>query len=66
MCIRDSHYPVASSTLSPEVALRLAETLGPAGAPEQMVTVRCENLTPLVHLALTTDVYKRQIRGFGN
>ncbi|WP_065423616.1 LysR family transcriptional regulator, partial [Achromobacter xylosoxidans] len=27
-------YPVASSTLSPEVALRLAETLGAAGAPE--------------------------------
>ncbi|WP_241144607.1 LysR substrate-binding domain-containing protein, partial [Achromobacter xylosoxidans] len=48
-------YPVASSTLSPEVALRLAETLGPAGAPEQMVTVRCENLDPLVHLALATD-----------
>ena len=48
-------YPVASSTLSPEVALRLAETLGPAGAPEQMVSVRCENLAPLVHLALTTD-----------
>lgn len=39
-------YPVASSTLSPEVALRLAETLGPAGAPGQMVTVRCENLAP--------------------
>ncbi len=48
-------YPVASSTLSPEVALRLAETLGPAGAPEQMVSVRCESLAPLVHLALATD-----------
>lgn len=48
-------YPVASSTLSPEVSLRLAETLGPGGAPEQMVTLRCENLEPLVHLALHTD-----------
>lgn len=48
-------YPVASSTLSPEVSLRLAETLGPAGAPEQMVTVRCENLDALARLALTTD-----------
>lgn len=48
-------YPVASSTLSPEVSLRLAETLGPGGAPEQMVTLRCENLDPLVDLALHTD-----------
>lgn len=48
-------YPVASSTLSPEVSLRLAETLGPGGAPEQMVTLRCENLEPLVDLALHTD-----------
>ncbi|CAB3919398.1 LysR family transcriptional regulator [Achromobacter piechaudii] len=48
-------YPVASSTLSPEVSLRLAETLGPGGAPDQMVTLRCENLDPLVDLALHTD-----------
>ncbi|QYJ19544.1 LysR family transcriptional regulator [Achromobacter sp. ES-001] len=48
-------YPVASSTLSPEVSLRLAETLGPGGAPEQMVTLRCENLEPLADLALHTD-----------
>lgn len=48
-------YPVASSTLSPEVSLRLAETLGPGGAPEHMVTTRCENLDPLVDLALHTD-----------
>ncbi|MGV2905684.1 LysR family transcriptional regulator [Achromobacter sp. AGC25] len=48
-------YPVASSTLSPEVSLRLAETLGPGGAPESMVTTRCENLDPLVDLALHTD-----------
>ncbi len=48
-------YPVASSTLSPEVSLRLAETLGPGGAPESMVTTRCENLAPLVELALCTD-----------
>lgn len=48
-------YPVASSTLSPEVSLRLAETLGPGGAPEAMVTTRCENLAPLVELALYTD-----------
>ena len=40
-------YPVASTSLSPEVSLRLAETLGPGGAPEQMVTVRCENLEAL-------------------
>ena len=48
-------YPVASSTLSPEVALRLAETLGPDGAPERMVTTRCENLDALVDLTLRTD-----------
>ncbi|WP_251864085.1 LysR family transcriptional regulator [Achromobacter sp. Marseille-Q4962] len=48
-------YPVASSTLSPEVSLRLAETLGPAGAPDQMVTLRCENLDALVDVALRTD-----------
>lgn len=48
-------YPVASSTLSPEVSLRLAETLGPGGAPELMVTTRCENLEPLVNLARHTD-----------
>ena len=48
-------YPVASTTLSPEVSLRLAETLGPGGAPEQMVTHRCENLDALVELALRTD-----------
>lgn len=48
-------YPVASSTLSPEVSLRLAETLGPGGAPEQMVTLRCENLDALADLALHTD-----------
>jgi len=48
-------YPVASSTLSPEVSLRLAETLGPGGAPEQMVTHRCENLDALVELTLRSD-----------
>ena len=47
-------YPVASTSLSPEVSLRLAETLGP-GAPEQMVTVRCENLEALTRLALDSD-----------
>ena len=46
-------YPVASTSLSPEVSLRLAETLG--GAPEQMVTVRCENLEALTRLALDSD-----------
>ena len=48
-------YPVASTSLSPEVSLRLAETLGPGGAPEQMVTVRCENLEALTRLALDSD-----------
>ncbi|WP_439669731.1 Transcriptional regulator, LysR-family [Cupriavidus necator] len=48
-------YPIASSPLSDEVARILIAHFGPRAHPDQMVTLRCEEISSLVEAARITD-----------
>lgn len=48
-------YPIASTPLSDEVARILTELYGPAANPEEMVTLRCDEIHSLVEVARDSD-----------
>lgn len=48
-------YPIASSPLSAEIARILVERYGPTAHPDECVSLRSEEITPLVQVALHTD-----------
>ncbi|MCY1276280.1 pca operon transcription factor PcaQ [compost metagenome] len=48
-------YPIASSPLSDEVARILVAHFGPRAHPDEMVTLRCEEIAGLVEAARVTD-----------
>ncbi|WP_373376113.1 LysR family transcriptional regulator [Cupriavidus nantongensis] len=48
-------YPIAAAPLSDEVARILVAHFGPAAHPDSMVTLRCEDLSSLIDVAVQTD-----------
>ena len=55
-------YPIASTPLSDEVARLLVERYGPRAHPQQAVSVRCEEIAPLVDVAAGSDAVLLAIR----
>ena len=55
-------YPVASTPLSDEVARVLIERYGPNAHPEQMVKLRCEEISSLLDVARSTDTVVVAVR----
>lgn len=55
-------YPVASTPLSDEVARLLVERYGPRAHPDQLVTLRCEEIASLVDVARRSDAVLLAIR----
>jgi DNA-binding transcriptional LysR family regulator len=55
-------YPVASTPLSDEVARVLVELYGPRAHPDQLVTLRCEEIASLVDVARRSDAVLLAIR----
>lgn len=48
-------YPIASTPLSTEVARILVARYGPRANPEQLITLRCEEISSLVDVVRQTD-----------
>lgn len=48
-------YPVASTPLSDEVARILTERFGPHANPDDMVTLRCDDIQTLIEVARESD-----------
>ena len=48
-------YPIASSPLSAEIARLLVERYGPQAHPDECVSLRSDEITPLVRVAEQTD-----------
>ena len=48
-------YPVATSSLSNDVASALVQTYGPRAHPDQMAALRCEDVSSLVQVMAQTD-----------
>lgn len=57
-------YPVASTPLSDEVARVLIERFGARAHPEQLVQLRCEEISSLLDVARATDAVVLTIRAF--
>lgn len=57
-----SHYPIASTPLSDEVARVLIARYGPQAHPEHCVTLRCEEIPSLVEVAEHSDAVLLAIR----
>ena len=55
-------YPVASTPLSDEVARILMERFGPSAHPDQLVNLRCEEISSLLDVARTSDAVVLAIR----
>jgi len=55
-------YPVASTPLSDEVARILMERFGPNAHPDQLVNLRCEEISSLLDVARTSDAVVLAIR----
>jgi DNA-binding transcriptional LysR family regulator len=55
-------YPIASTPLSDEVARMLMERFGPRGHPDQLVTLRCEEISSLIEVARHSDAVVLAIR----
>lgn len=55
-------FPIASTPLSEEVARILVERYGPAAHPAHCVTLRCEEIPPLVDVARHSDAVLLAIR----
>jgi DNA-binding transcriptional LysR family regulator len=55
-------YPLASTPLSDEVARILMERFGPSAHPEQLVNLRCEEISSLLDVARTSDAVVLAIR----
>ncbi len=56
------NYPVASTPLSDEVARILMERFGPGAHPDQLVNLRCEEISSLLDVARTSDAVVLAIR----
>ena len=55
-------HPIASTPLSDEVARLLVERYGPSAHPQQMITLRCDELSSLVDLARGSDAVLLAVR----
>ena len=55
-------YPIASTPLSDEVARILMERFGPSAHPDQLVNLRCEEISSLLDVARTSDAVVLAIR----
>ncbi len=55
-------YPIASTPLSDEVARMLMERFGPRGHPDQLVNLRCEEISSLIEVARHSDAVVLAIR----
>ncbi len=55
-------YPVASTPLSDEVARILMERFGPNAHPDELVNLRCEEISSLLDVARTSDAVVLAIR----
>lgn len=55
-------YPVASTPLSDEVARVLIDRYGPEAHPEQLITLRCEEISSLLDVARTSDAVVVAVR----
>lgn len=56
------NYPVASTPLSDEVARVLIDRYGPEAHPEQLITLRCEEISSLLDVARTSDAVVVAVR----
>jgi DNA-binding transcriptional LysR family regulator len=56
------NYPIASTPLSDEVARILMERFGPSAHPDQLVNLRCEEISSLLDVARTSDAVVLTIR----
>jgi DNA-binding transcriptional LysR family regulator len=55
-------YPIASTPLSDEVARILVERFGPQAHPEQLINLRCEEISSLLDVARASDAVVLAIR----
>ena len=55
-------YPVASTPLSDEVARVLIDRYGPEAHPEQLINLRCEEISSLLDVARTSDTVVVAVR----
>jgi DNA-binding transcriptional LysR family regulator len=55
-------YPVASTPLSDEVARVLIDRYGPEAHPDQLITLRCEEISSLLDVARTSDAVVVAVR----
>jgi len=55
-------YPIASTPLSDEVARLLVERYGTAAHPEQLVTLRCDEISSMLEVARHSDTIVLAIR----
>ena len=55
-------FPIASTPLSDEVARILMERFGPSAHPDQLVNLRCEEISSLLDVARTSDAVVLAIR----
>lgn len=56
------NYPVASTPLSDEVARVLIDRYGPEAHPEQLITLRCEEISSLLDVARTSNAVVVAVR----
>lgn len=56
------HYPIASTPLSDEVARILMERFGPQAHPDQLVNLRCEEISSLLDVARSSNAIVLAIR----
>jgi DNA-binding transcriptional LysR family regulator len=56
------NYPIASTPLSDEVARILMERFGPGGHPDNMVNLRCEEISSLLDVVRHSDAIVLTIR----
>jgi len=55
-------FPIASTPLSDEVARILMERFGPSAHPDQLVNLRCEEISSLLDVARNSDAVVLAIR----
>ncbi len=56
------HYPIASTPLSDEVARMLIERYGSGAHPDQLITLRCDEISSLVDTAQHSDAVLLAVR----
>jgi DNA-binding transcriptional LysR family regulator len=48
-------YPVASTAIASEVARHLVESFGPSAHPENLISLQCDEIAPLLEVTLNSD-----------